>query len=135
MRYDNRDDQRIRDTFRTRICPRCRLRRAGGACEASCPLFLNLGRLREIALYRDPMLSSSAAALRQLDGELRGRARTSPLKRYGSEAIELIQRLREPERMERANRARERFGDLVRARGREMRGAGRRRAATGRRRL
>src|SRR5439155_12674748 len=60
-------------SVRVRICPRCYQRAVGSdalapeqplPCEAKCPLFLNLARLAEIAIYRDPMLTSYEQAVK-----------------------------------------------------------------------
>jgi hypothetical protein len=99
---------------RVRICPRCYQRAVGSdalgpdqplSCEAKCPLFLNLARLAEIAIYRDPMLTSYEQAVKReicesctlapSSGEFCSEylARTCPLSRYAQDVIELIQHL------------------------------------------
>jgi hypothetical protein len=65
-------------------------------------LFRSLTRLREIALYRDPMLCSAERAARQLLARSSAPGRMSLPVRYAAEVVRLIQREHERSRKLRA---------------------------------
>lgn len=98
--------EQLKAELRAQICKDCPLRTPGQPfdmerqlpCETSCPLFVHLPRLKEVAQQLDPMLGSYDAVLGRQMSEItrahhelaRRDGRSSPLTRYRKRIIRIF---------------------------------------------
>lgn len=91
----------LRHEVRRRICPRCYRRPLGSEtlqadlprdCEATCPIFLHLPVLKEMAVQLDTMLRSRREVLAGQINDIcwREGALETPLSRYREYVVDLI---------------------------------------------
>jgi hypothetical protein len=93
----------LKHVLRARVCTLCHLRPPHSEslgpevvrpCELACPVFVHLPALRKLAILRDPMIGSRAAALGQRIDQIcnarpdaPGGGGGSPLGRYRNEVV------------------------------------------------